>query len=74
MNEAEYKRLYFGIWEPDKSKNELLERLEKYYTDTPDSMSNQRAKYHWLKFKRWCDEKGHTTDDINWAKRNCRQI
>ncbi len=47
---------------------ELCDRLQKYYDDTPDSISNKDAIYHWMEFTRWCTHRGFTQNEINKAK------
>lgn len=62
----------YGRFEPDEKYILLVNRLQQYYDDTPDSMSNRNATLLWKKFIQWCNERGYTRDEINKAKRDCR--
>ena len=58
-----------GVFVVDSRFSKLCDRLQKYYTDTPSSMSNKEASNHWKSFKQWCDERGFNNDDIQRAKK-----
>lgn len=68
----EYRKQMLGEWLPDKRLEALYQRLEKYYKDTPDSMSNRNAMPYWLEFRKWCDRNGYTQEEINRAKMNVK--
>lgn len=64
-------RLY-GRFEPDERYISLVNRLQQYYDDTPDSMNNRDAAPFWKNFIQWCDTHGYTREEINKAKLDCR--
>lgn len=64
-------RLY-GRFEPDERYISLVNRLQQYYDDTPDSMNNKDAAQFWKTFIKWCDDHGYTRKEINEAKLDCR--
>jgi len=67
--EREYMNMYLCDFKPDMRAIELHERLQKYYDETPDSMSNKDALQKWKEFKEWCNYFGYTQEDINNAKK-----
>ena len=69
MNHEDYKRIWLGEFVPDERYLKLVDRLNQYYRDTPDSMSNQDALPHWKAFKTWCNQHGYTQEELNQAKR-----
>ena len=64
----DYKEL-LGEFKPDERAIELHDRLQQYYNETPDSMSNKGASPKWQAFLMWCDMRGYTREEINNAKR-----
>lgn len=72
MNEAEFKNLYLGTFEPNQRSADLHKRLELYYSQTPDSMSSKQALHYWREFKTWCREAGYSQKEIGVAKRHVR--
>lgn len=58
-----------GTFVVDSRFSKLCDRLQKYYADTPSSMSNKEAIHHWRLFKQWCDDHGFINDDIQRAKK-----
>lgn len=72
MDHAEFKRQMLGDFTPDQRTIDLHERLQRYYRDTPDSMSNLDAQPFYEDFKQWCAERGYTNDEIVRAKKNAR--
>jgi hypothetical protein len=66
-----FRRQFESVFAPDDRQNALIDRLIKYYNDTPDSMNNRDAMVHWRSFKEWASVCGYTQDEINQAKRNC---
>lgn len=69
MSTEEFKRMMLGEFKCDSRKHTLEERLQKYYTDTPSSMSNRYAMVKWKEFKNWCEINGYTKGEINKAKK-----
>jgi len=69
MNEKEFKRKILGEFIPDNREKALHERLRDYYRTT-EKMDNHYASNHWSLFKRWCDDRGYTREEINRAKRS----
>lgn len=69
MSPDEFNRFYFGTFEPDTRTIELQDRLQQYYNETPDHVSNKEAYVKWKEFKEWALYNGYTTDEINKAKR-----
>lgn len=67
MNDFNY--IYMGQWNPNSRNLAIQDRLQKYYDDTPDCMSNNDAKVHWKSFIGWCKENGYSREDINNAKK-----
>jgi hypothetical protein len=72
MNSDKFEELYFGRWYVDEREIKLIERLQKYYDDTPDEMSNIEARKHWVLFKKWADNNGYSKEEINAAKKSCK--
>lgn len=72
MTPEDFKAQYLGDFTIDQREIDLLERLEKYYRDTPDSMDNRTAKPHWSAFILWCERNGYTREEINKIKRMAR--
>lgn len=69
LNYEDFKRQYLGEWwTVDERYQALVERLEQYYKDTPDSMDNKEALKHWKLFKDWCKHNGYTHKEIVRAK------
>lgn len=53
----------------EKAIPTLEQRLEKYYTDTPESIVNKGENGYWREFLRWAYINGYTMDQINDAKK-----
>jgi len=64
-----YFKEFLGEWSPDPRQWELHDRLQKYYDDTGDGVSNKDALLEWKEFKRWCSYGGYTQEEISKAKR-----
>jgi len=62
--------LLYTDFTPDHRRMDLYERLDLYYQQTPDEMDNLTSMGYWKDFKRWCDERDYTQEEINEAKRN----
>lgn len=69
MTNIDLDRMMLGEFKCNSRKYELEERLQKYYTDTPSSMSNRDAMVKWKEFKLWCNINGYTPSEINEAKK-----
>lgn len=63
------ERDYLCDFKLDERMATLHDRLQKYYDDTPDSVSNQAAMTLWADFRQWCLRRGFTQEEINQAKR-----
>ena len=70
MDESEFRKLYHCEFKAEPEYAKLLDRLNLYYEQTPDSIPNQIAIKYWRDFKKWCDCHGYTSEDINRAKRS----
>lgn len=66
--EEEFKKYYLSEFKPDMRAVKLHDRLQQYYNETPDSMSNKYALPKWQNFLMWCNEHGYTREEINRAK------
>lgn len=69
LSTEDFKRQCLCEFTPDQRDVDLHKRLEQYYHETPDSMSNKDALVCWKQFKQWADERGYTQKEINHAKR-----
>jgi hypothetical protein len=69
VTEIEFDGQYLCVFTVDERTCELQDRLQQYYQDTPDSMSNKNAFVHWKKFKKWACLNGYSSQEINHAKR-----
>lgn len=65
----QFKREFLCVFTPNQRDVDLDKRLEQYYRETPDSMSNKDARVCWKQFKQWAAEHGYTQENINRAKR-----
>lgn len=65
----QWNKQYLGDFKVNTRFNDLCDRLQEYYTSTPDSMNNKDAMKYWKLFKQWCGERGYTQEEINKAKR-----
>ncbi len=72
MNSYAFKDLYLGRWYVSEREIKLIERLQKYYDDTPYEMSNIEAKKHWDLLKKWAGNNGYSNEEINAAKKSCK--
>ena len=72
MSDTKFKREMLGDFTPDQRDIDLHERLDKYYEDTPDSMNNKDARFHFEVFRTWCSDNGYTHEEVTRAKRNAR--
>jgi hypothetical protein len=68
MTQEEFRKQILGEFIPDSRFQELCERLQQYYTETPDELSNKEALIKWKEFREWCKIMGYTTKEINEAK------
>lgn len=62
------KGLFHQKFEINTRDSRLQDRLQQYYDETPDSMSNKDAMVKWREFKEWCRIEGYTPEEINKAK------
>lgn len=69
----DYKKLFQQEFSPDPRRLALLERVEQYYRDTPDSMGNKEALPYWIELKKWVSEHGYSQDEFNQAKMDARE-
>lgn len=69
LRHKEFMELYMGNFEPASRNNNLYERLQQYYKDTPVSMSNKEAFKYYKEFRSWCVENGYNNSDISNIKR-----
>jgi uncharacterized protein YueI len=72
LNPDEFKRTFLGEWKVSERDIALVDRLKKYYEDTPDEMSNREAKKYWDSFLDWASKRGYTRKEINSAKKSIR--
>lgn len=63
-----------GEFKPDERALALMDRLVKYYKDTPDDMANWEAKQYLKEFNRWCADRGYLLEEINEAKRKFNPV
>jgi hypothetical protein len=64
----DFRQQFLGDFKIDERRRALVARLEEYYRNTPDSMSNREAFQHWNDFIWWCDQYGYSKAEINAAK------
>jgi hypothetical protein len=72
MNKQEFKSIYLGNFKPDQRYIDLYERLSLYYKYTPDEVDNRTSSGYWRDFRKWCDKRGYTQEEINRCKRDIR--
>lgn len=73
MERSEFQKQHMCNFRIDPREQRLIDRLNQYYDETPDSMSNQAAIQFWREFKRWCEANYYTREEVNRAKRSIRK-
>jgi hypothetical protein len=68
MTQEYFKQQFLCEFTPDSRFQELCERLQQYYIETPDELSNKEALVKWKEFREWCRIMGYTIKEINEAK------
>lgn len=68
-NINQFREMYLCHWTVSSREQLLQERLQQYYLETPDSMSNVNARIKWKEFREWCQVMGYSVEEINKAKR-----
>ena len=72
-NEEDFKHEYECSFEPDERESALSDRILKYYETAIYSINPRDHEANYVKFKKWCDERGYTQEEINRVKRSIRQ-
>ena len=72
MNDIEFNRIYFGVFGSDQRSLKLLNKIDEYYKNTPESVDNRTSHRISTEFSQWCAENGYTRSEVSYAKRNFR--
>lgn len=74
LTQSQFKELYENSFEPDPRMEALVDRLRRYYQDTPPGIGNKEVRLQQKLFYSWCKQHGFSRKEISEAKSICRGV